>query len=69
MAPSNAIETPCPAVRIVPKKPEARLSRDRSTAPITDEVFGELKAAMPIPTVPSAMMTRQTGVGEGRRPS
>ncbi len=54
---------------MVPRKPEARLSSSRFTAPITEEVLGELKAAMPRPTKLRATMMRHSGAGEGNSPN
>jgi len=44
--------------RVVPTKADTTPSRDRSTEPITADVFGVLKAAMPTPTTASESMTR-----------
>jgi hypothetical protein len=39
------------------------------TAPMTEEVLGELKAARLMPTQPKATITRQSGAGSGKSPS
>jgi len=58
MPPSAATESAWPVKRVVPTKADATPSRDRSTEPITADVFGVLKAAMPTPTTASESMTR-----------
>ncbi|OFW60303.1 MAG: hypothetical protein A2133_10090 [Actinobacteria bacterium RBG_16_64_13] len=60
MAPSTAMEIPCPVKRMVDRNPAARLSCDRSTEPMTADMLGELKPDMPTPMVPRASSTRHT---------
>ena len=52
------MDMPCPENLIVARNPDARLSCERSTEPMTAEMLGALNTAMPTPTVPSAIRTR-----------
>ena len=51
MAPSTAMDSPCPVNLMVARNPEARFSWERSTEPMTAEMLGALNTAIPTPMV------------------